>query len=208
MSEPAPFSALLLAGGRSKRMGRDKALLPHPVSGLPLIAHQAALLRSLPGCAELLLSAPADRAYPLTGPLANARLVPDTAPDSGPLAGLAAGLAAATHPRLLVLAVDLPFLSADWLRLLLVKASPSIGSAPQHANQSFEPLCAVYPVNAVSRLATDDALRGNQLSLQRLLHTATNAGWMAPLLLSPEELRLFANWNTPADVRPHIAPPQ
>ena len=126
-------------------MGRDKALLPHPVSGLPLLAHQAALLRSLPGCAELLLSAPADRGYALTGPLAGARLVPDAAPDCGPLAGLVAGLATAAHPRLLVLAVDLPFVSADWLRVLLLKASSSSGVSLQHADQSFEPLCAVYP---------------------------------------------------------------
>lgn len=135
---PSPFSALLLAGGRSTRMGRDKALLPHPVSGLPLLAHQAALLRSLPGCAELLLSAPADRGYALDGPLAGARLVADAAPDCGPLAGLAAGLSAATQPRLLVLAVDLPFVAADLLvRLLPRDALPDARTNYPAAESAF-----------------------------------------------------------------------
>jgi len=194
---PAAFSALLLAGGRSTRMGRDKALLPHPVSGLPLLAHQAALLRSLPGCAELLLSAPADRGYALVGPLADARLVPDAAPDCGPLAGLAAGLAVASTSRLLVLAVDLPFMTADVLGALISGSSPRGGLAPRHDDGVFEPLCSVYPVFPDSRAAVASALERRQLSLQRLLAAACAAGWMRPVPIPPAAPSPFANWNTP-----------
>ena len=205
-AEPAtasvPFSALLLAGGRSSRMGRDKALLPHPVSGLPLLAHQAALLRSLPGCAELLLSAPAERGYALTGPLTDARLVPDAAPDCGPLAGLAAGLAAAAQPRLLVLAVDLPFITSAWLDALLAKASDRTGVVPLHMDSAlgFEPLCAVYPRHTASLDAISSALKANRLSLQRLLASAIGEGWMSHLTIPPRADGLFANWNTPSDL--------
>jgi molybdopterin-guanine dinucleotide biosynthesis protein A len=211
---PPPFSALLLAGGRSTRMGRDKALLPHPVSGLPQLARQAALLRSLPGCAELLLSAPADRGYALAGPLADARLVPDAAPGLGPLAGLAAGLEAATTSRLLVLAVDLPFVTASFLGSLLWRDAalpenpppipPSAGLAPRHADGLFEPLCALYPVFTDSRSAVAAALVHRELSLQRLLAAACAAGWMLPRPLAPGEAALLANWNTAAD---RSAPP-
>ena len=196
----APFSALLLAGGRSSRMGRDKALLPHPVSGLPLLAHQAALLRSLPGCAELLLSAPADRGYALTGPLADARLVPDAAPDCGPLAGLAAGLAVATQPRLLVLAVDLPFVTPAFLRELLSTTSAFAGAVPCHFNSTpgFEPLCAVYP-RTRAKGHIDSAFAAKEFSLQRILNAAVREGWMQPLRIHPESEPIFANWNTPAD---------
>jgi molybdopterin-guanine dinucleotide biosynthesis protein A len=226
---PAPFTALLLAGGRSTRMGRDKALLPHPVSGRPLLEHQAALLRGLPGCAELLLSAPAERGYLLDGPLAGARLVADPAPDCGPLGGLAAGLAAATTPRLLVLAVDLPFVTPAYLAALLWRdavpgvrefpeppAAPSVpadgedavppkytedhGVAPRHADGAFEPLCALYPVSGDSRSAAASALARRELSLQRLLAAACAAGWMRPRAITEPERPLFANWNTPADL--------
>lgn len=196
---PAPFSTLLLAGGRSTRMGRDKALLPHPVSGLPLLVHQAALLRSLPGCAELLLSAPADRGYALGGPLAGARLVSDAAPDCGPLAGLAAALAAASRPRLLVLAVDLPFVTPAYLSALLADATSETGVAPRHADDLFEPLCAVYPVSPDSRAAVAAALTRRELSLQRLLSAACATGWIRPLPLAAPDLPLLANWNTPTD---------
>ncbi len=177
-------------------MGRDKALLPHPVSGRPLLEHQAALLRSLPGCAELLLSAPAERNYRLEGPLLGARLVADPALDCGPLGGIAAGLAAARTSRLLVLAVDLPSMSASYLSDLLA-AGPT---APRHADGAFEPLCAVYPVSDDSRAAAATALEHRQLSLQRLLAAACAAGWMKPWLIQPAETPLFANWNTPADL--------
>lgn len=195
--DPAPFSALLLAGGRSTRMGRDKALLPHPASGLPLIEHQAALLRSLPGCAELLLSAPAERGYALAGPLAGARLVPDTIPDCGPLAGLAAGLAAATTTKLLVLAVDLPFMTVDSLDALVSGSSPRVGLAPRHDDGSFEPLCSMYPVFPDSLAAVASALERRLLSLQRLLAAACAAGWMRPHPIPAPTLPSFANWNTP-----------
>ena len=209
-AEPATvsvrFSALLLAGGRSTRMGRDKALLPHPVSGLPLLAHQAALLRSLPGFAELLLSAPAERGYELVGPLADARLVPDAAPDCGPLAGLAAGLSAASHPRLLVLAVDLPFITSAWLDVLLAKASDRTGVVPLHMDSAlgFEPLCAVYPRHTASLDAIRSALKASRLSLQRLLASAIGEGWMSHLTIPPPADGLFANWNAPSDLS---APP-
>jgi len=183
-------------------MGRDKALLPHPVSGQPLLLHQASLLRSLPGCAELLLSAPADRGYTLSG----ARLVPDAEPDLGPLAGLAAGLAAATTSRLLVLAVDLPFVDAVFLQGLLPASSRQapgagpVGHVPRRPDGLFEPLCSVYPVSNDSRSAVSSALARRELSLQRLLTAACAGGWMRPRPIGPEDSARFVNWNTPGDL--------
>lgn len=200
MPSAAPFSALILAGGRSSRMGTDKALLRHPVSGLTLLDHQAAFLRSLPGCAELLLSAPPERPYTLTGPLAGTRVVLDITPDCGPLAGLASGLAAATHARLLIVAVDLPALSADFLHPLLADSSDSRGIAPRHADGTFEPLCAVYPVTPTALAACADALAARRYSLQKLLSAACAAGWMRPHPTSTDSLPYLANWNTPADL--------
>jgi molybdopterin-guanine dinucleotide biosynthesis protein A len=204
-----PFSALLLAGGASTRMGRDKALLPHPISGRSLLEHQATLLRSLPGCAELLISAPPERAYRCSGELATAQLVEDSLPGLGPLGGVAAGLARASQRRLLVLAVDLPWVTPRLLERLLDPAGSGApattelrGSVPRHADGRFEPLCAVYPQAPEPRRAIEDALLWGRLSLQDLLHTACAAGWMQPLAIDESELRCFTNWNTPSDLPP------
>ncbi len=171
-------------------MGRDKALLPHPATGVALLARQAAVLRAA-GCAELLLSAPADRAYDLP----DARRIDDAAPDRGPLGGLVAGLAAATWPRVLVLAVDLPRVDAELLRGLVAHATPDRGVVPLDTDGRPEPLCAVYPKSRHASFA--EALAEERLALRPLLAAALVAGWMRPTSVAPAAL---VNWNRPEDL--------
>lgn len=105
MTSPS-FAAYVLAGGRSTRMGQDKALLP--LAGKPLIERAVAKLRHmtpdvriLGGRAELAPFAP---------------LVPDLHPDCGPLSGMEAALTHSSHEWSLVVPVDMPFLPAALLR--------------------------------------------------------------------------------------------
>src|SRR5690606_15155389 len=125
MTGAAAFSAVVLAGGRSSRMGVDKATLPHP-SGSTLLDRQIALLRGL-GPAELLVSVRSGQDLGLLD-----RDVCTVRDDgtAGPLGGIVAALKAATQPRLLVVAVDLPYLDADTLRALLLVA-PDRGGVPR-----------------------------------------------------------------------------
>jgi molybdenum cofactor guanylyltransferase len=202
MSSPA-FQAVLLAGGRSSRMGRDKALLPHPGSGRPLILHQLDTLQAT-GCGDVFLSVRHDQDYPLV-PAAIPR-VRDSG-DAGPFAALEAALARTTAPLLLVLAVDLPFVAPGRLHALLALCAPERGVAPVHLPPgpgagAFEPLCAVYPSFNEARTALASARLAGRFSLQELLAGAAAAGWMHPLPLTPADLPAFANWNTPADLRP------
>lgn len=187
------FSAVLLAGGRSVRMGRDKALLPHPGSGQPLVLHQLATLRAA-GAAEVFLSVREGADYPQV-PADVPRLHDDGA--RGPMAGIAAGLAAARQPRLLVLAVDLPgvppTLLRDWL-----------GRTP--SNQGFvllgphgtEPLCALYPRAALPFF--NHALVAGRFALRDVVAELLAAGLLHPLPLTPAEHEALANWNTPYDL--------
>lgn len=193
MTRLPPFSALLLAGGRSRRMGRDKALLPHPETGVALLTRQAAVLRAA-GCSEVLLAAPAERAYALPG----ARRIDDAALDRGPLGGLVAGLAAAESPLVLVLAVDLPRVDAELLRSLVANATTDRGVVPLDAEGRPEPLCAVYPKSRHAYFAS--ALAEERLALRPLLAAALAAGWMTPAPAAPAAL---LNWNRPEDL---IAP--
>lgn len=192
MNKPPPFpvSGAVLAGGRSSRMGRDKAFLL--LDGVPLVARQTALLGSL-GLEDLLISGRAGIDYAVP----TARVVTDPVADAGPLAGLAAVLAAVRHPWVLVVAVDVPRLTATFLQRILDTGAGRIGVAP-HAPHGFEPLVALYPRALLPRI--EAALAERRLGLQALLADATRDGLMIRMDLSDADLPLLANWNAPEDL--------
>jgi molybdopterin-guanine dinucleotide biosynthesis protein A len=104
-----PHSAVLLAGGKSSRMGRDKALLTFREQ--PLWLHQMDTL-SQTAPQEMLISAPADAPYGGSA----WRIIPDAETGHGPLAGIVSALQAIQTEWLLVFPVDMPFVTADLLR--------------------------------------------------------------------------------------------
>jgi len=181
------WSALLLAGGRSLRMGRDKALLPW--RGQPLWEHQLSTLEAL-GPRELLVSRGGQ------APLEGMRfgLVEDRWPDAGPVGGIAGGLAAMRGRRLMVLAVDLPLVSATFLRTLLKGDAGAVGIDERGR---FEPLAAVYP-HAALEVAEERVGRG-RCSLQELVGVLVARGLMHARVLSAADRGLLRNVNSPAD---------
>lgn len=98
-------SALILAGGQSRRMGQDKAFIPF--DGAPLVAR--VLARVQPICAETIIVANDAERYAQFG----TRIVRDVYPGKGSLGGIYSGLAAAQAPYGLVVACDMPFLNHD-----------------------------------------------------------------------------------------------
>jgi molybdopterin-guanine dinucleotide biosynthesis protein A len=105
MSTSLPISGYVLAGGRSSRMGTDKAFLQ--LAGKPLIAHAVAKLRRICADVHILGSSPALADY--------APLVPDLHLDCGPVGGIEAALAHSPRDWNLILPVDVPFLPATVL---------------------------------------------------------------------------------------------
>ncbi len=97
------FTLVIQAGGRSSRMGEDKAL--KPFLGKPLI--QRALERLSPLAKEIIVTTNQPEKYAFLG----ARLTPDLIPNRGALGGLYTALAAATRPLVAVVACDMPFAS-------------------------------------------------------------------------------------------------
>lgn len=172
-------------------MGRDKALLPHPVSGLPLIVHQANTLRAA-GCTELFLSVRTGVDYPQLGPEV-ARITDDGV--DGPLSVIDLALGVVTRPVVFLLAVDMPFVTAGLVRALVARSTPEHGAAARFPH-GFEPLCAAYA--SASRPVFSRALREKARALQPLLARGVREGWM----LAAEDLdpAVFANWNTPGDL--------
>ena len=191
-----PFAAVLLAGGQSRRMGRDKALLALP-DGRRLWERQLAVLREL-GPAELMISGRRKDGFAAEVPC-----LEDEVPGGGPLGGIAAALGAMRAERLVVLAVDLPAMTAGFLRGLLVAAEGSVsgvgtGVVPQGEDGFFEPLAAVYPKSALAEARA--RLRGGELAMQRFVRRLVETGEVAARRIGPEETLLFANWNRPEDV--------
>jgi molybdopterin-guanine dinucleotide biosynthesis protein A len=137
-------AGFILAGGASSRMGRDKALLDF--GGVSLLLHTARLLEPL--VATVTVVGP-PRSYAALGlrAIADEENAPGRPEKTGrgPLAGIAAALAA-THSRWnLIVACDLPYLSAEWLNWLLSRALRSRGEAViPRTERGIEPLAAVY----------------------------------------------------------------
>lgn len=102
---------IILAGGRSSRMGTDKALLE--IEGESLLVRSTRIVSSV--VAEVLIVGRTE----LPPELAGTPAIEDRYPGTGPLGGIASGLAQVGAEWALVVACDLPFLQADLLRLLL-----------------------------------------------------------------------------------------
>lgn len=111
----SPASAVILAGGDSRRLGRDKALVE--IGGRPLLAR--ALDAAAPSAGEILVVSADPEAHARAlrdsgwRPDARLRMLTDRRPGRGPLAGLETGLSEARHGACLVLACDLPFLPPE-----------------------------------------------------------------------------------------------
>src|SRR5436190_7638003 len=126
------ISAVLFAGGESRRMGKEKATLLF--RGKPLCQIQIELLRKL-APTEIFVSARSD---PSWRP-ADVQFVADDPPSRGPLSGLAASLAKMNTAHLLALAVDMPFMTEQYMKFLCAQIKPGIGVLPKIDSRA-EPL--------------------------------------------------------------------
>jgi molybdopterin-guanine dinucleotide biosynthesis protein A len=185
------ISAVLLAGGESRRMGKDKATVLF--RGTPLWEIQLDLLRKL-GPSEILISARTDPPWRPD----HAQLIMDDPPSRGPLSGLAASLAKMRTANLLAIAVDLPFMTEDFLRYLCEQIKPGIGVVPKIDNRA-EPLAAIYPREA--EIHFRDALAGADFSLQTLVRHLLAAGRLREVSIAEQQRKLFRNVNEPADLQ-------
>jgi molybdopterin-guanine dinucleotide biosynthesis protein A len=191
MSESMPkFSAVLLAGGQSSRMGRDKALLPLPGTDLLLWQRQLEILAELKP-REIFWSGAQRPGIP-----AHVRVVPDSIANAGPLAGISACLDVLESDLLVVLAIDLPQMTATFLHRLLEKCSSNCGAVVEHGN-FFEPLAAVYPRSL--RELVSEQLRQGRLALQDIVQAGRHAGMLHVFPLEEKDTPLFQNVNSPED---------
>jgi molybdopterin-guanine dinucleotide biosynthesis protein A len=191
-------TAVVLVGGRSTRMGRDKAALT--LDGRSLTQH---VLDALSGVA----------AHPLLAgrsvPGVDVPAIADQYADAGPLGGIASALAQVATPLVIVAACDMPSIVPALPALLLARArdDATAASVMCRSDAGLEPLLSAWrPALALPplRAALRDGVRSLRDAVALLPRT---------LVLAPEEWQQadpegasFRNWNTPEDLPPPAAP--
>jgi molybdopterin-guanine dinucleotide biosynthesis protein A len=189
------LGAVLLAGGESRRMGTDKATFFF--RGRPLWQNQLELLRKLKP-AEIFISARTD---PQWRPQ-DVTFVGDIPPSRGPLSGLAAAVNRMTANHLLALAIDVPWMSSEYLEFLCAQIDRGRGVLPKIGDRA-EPLAAIYPRESV--IETAKALAGTDFSLQSLTCNLLAVGKLRAIPVTQSEQEFFRNINEFADLESHQA---
>lgn len=185
------YSAAILAGGKSSRMGTNKAFLE--VGGSGMLGRTAGLLRPLVD--ELFLVGDDDAPYSGLG----LPVICDVHPGCGAAGGIHAALRHAAHPLVLCIACDMPHIERGVVELLLNSVRPGDDAVLPRIGGWPEPLLAVYSRSACSgferaidagRLRVLDALEG--LRVRFIEETELRAADAA--------LRSFVNVNTPGEL--------
>lgn len=193
MGVPEPILGAVLIGGESRRMGRDKALLP--VEGQPLAERVASTLERVVSRVVLVGRDPADDRFP------DRTVLADRFPGQGPLAGLHAALLEAAGGPVFLAACDLPGLTPQLIEWILGD-EPVTRDAPRArvpvAGGRLQPLCALYGPACLD--PAQRALEAGRLSMHRLLDDLD----VTPKPLTPSldfyRPDLLANWNEPDDI--------
>jgi molybdopterin-guanine dinucleotide biosynthesis protein A len=188
LATPA-LAGVVLCGGRSARMGVDKATITF--EGTTLLERALARLDAV--CDPVLIAA-GDAPRSVAGRLS----VADPVPGAGPLGGLVAALRASPHRLLAVVAVDLPWIDPRLIRMLAARIGDGDVAVCETA-RGIEPLHAVYATSMLA--AAEAALAGSDRSLRRLIEESeavrlTESEWRDAGISD----RFARNVNTPQDL--------
>ena len=184
-----PLLGLLLAGGQSRRMGKEKASLSYAGSTQP--ERVAKLLQA--HCNEIFLSLRKGQAG--VRKVRNLPIVRDSREGRGPLVGILSAFDVRTDAAWLVVACDLPFLDELTLDNLIAKRDKSrLATAYRSSHDGLpEPLCTIYEPHSLS---TFEEYFDRDICCPRKILINTD-----PLLLEPVNHRALDNVNTPEDYK-------
>jgi molybdenum cofactor guanylyltransferase len=184
-----PITTFILAGGKSTRMGTDKALLQ--LGGRSLIAHSLDLARSAAAEVKIIGDAGKFSRY--------GEVIQDVYPDRGPLGGIHAALSSTHTDCNLILGVDLPFLPAEFVNYLsaTAQASGAVVTLPS-ADGRLQPLCAIYR-KQFGALAERALVAGKNKIDALFPETTVRLITDVELAANGFSSSIFRNLNTPED---------
>ena len=189
MQNAPTYAAIVLAGGRSTRFGRDKA--SEPLLGKPLLQH--VVDRVAPLVSELIIVRAPDQTLPSIDAPIPVSIVVDAYPGTGPLGGIYTGLQASRADRCLAVACDMPLLAPPLLRELLRRSAACDVVMP--VLEYPEPLHAAYARTCLEPMRA--RLDAGQLKITGFLG-AVNVCYMREpeCRMFDPDLRSFVNANT------------
>ncbi|HUV83660.1 MAG TPA: molybdenum cofactor guanylyltransferase [archaeon] len=192
-------SALILAGGRGRRLGyKEKALIP--IKGRTILEYNLDLLERLVD--EVIISVRDDeQKYILVEYTGERTIVIDEYPDVGPLAGILEGLKVAEGEYVFITACDMPFLNPEVVEMLFQRAKGHDAAIPVWENEMLEPLHAVYSTRPMA-IETENAIKnGDKIALAPIfeLKDVVFVDMEDVRALDPG-LRTFININTLEDM--------
>lgn len=182
-------AGFVLAGGKSLRMGADKAFLEF--DGQTLLSRALGVVAAVCGCVTIVGDPSRSRQY--------GTAVADIFPGCGPLGGIHAALASSHSELNLMLAVDMPFVTRELLEFLFAVAETSDAAITvPRVGKGFQPLCAIYRREFVA--TAEAALRAGKYKIDAVFaDVSTHVIEESELAAAGFSERYFFNVNTPQD---------
>ena len=156
------MTSIILAGGKSSRLGRNKVL--EAIGGKSLIQWVVDHLTTI--STEIIIATAHGETIPCFSAV-RIKMVADLYPGKGPLVGIYSGLIASSSPRAILVGCDMPFLSVGLLDYMS-QISPTFDVVVPRTKEKVEPLCAVYSKNCLASI--HNLLERNELRLSELLN--------------------------------------
>lgn len=193
-------SAIILAGGLSKRFGQDKVLIP--LANKPLIRYVLEAVHQVVDEKIVVVGSETNVAQLFKVSDLNFKVVTDRYDLQGPLVGAATGLEAARGEYAFILPCDSPLVSREVLRLLLELCGDRNAVIPRWPNGYIEPLHAVYRVKPALE-AAKKALEEGKLEMRSLIEKLRGTRYISTLVIQQldPELKTFFNINTLIDLK-------
>lgn len=187
MISKTDLTGIILAGGKSRRLGMNKALLE--LKGKKLIDYPVYLLEKC--CGHVIISSN----QPLPLPY---KVFPDVIHKNSPMVGIYSCLLQSKTPYNVVLSCDMPFLKVELISCLTARIERNKIIVPVHHDDLMEPLCAIYPTHSAKPLL--ESIQKKQYTLHDFILSQPHY-----LVVISEKMKfwsesLFANINTPGDV--------
>lgn len=182
------ITGIVLAGGRSRRMGTDKSVMK--LKNKTLIEYSINALKPL--CNKVVISSN-NFIYNYTG----CEVWPDELPDQAPIIGIYSCLKRSTTEYNIILSCDMPLMSTEMLKYLLANSENHDITIPMHGNSLIEPLCGVYKQSAMGILKK--YIDGGNFRLNQCIREASYRLITVDERLPFYSPEMFSNVNTPDD---------
>jgi molybdopterin-guanine dinucleotide biosynthesis protein A len=201
--ETVDRSAIVLAGGFSRRFGQDKGVLE--LAGKPLIRHVTDVVGSLVDEVVVVTNS-RERAVKYSEVIGGVRFVVDVCESRSPLIGALTGFGAAHGEYSLLLPFDTPFVSGEVVSLLFELCRGKAAVIPRWPNGYIEPLHAVYRTGLALE-AAEGAVAEGRLQVRALIERLRGVRYVSTMVIQQldPELLTFFNVNTPADLNKAVA---